>query len=310
MRGRFITALQFLTVAGDLGRGDKIDETTFITNNKDQINSLIPNEIVPIIGIMETDSIKNSPVVVYSNEEIDEEIEPEKFVINKSYDIISFLHTIWLFKDNSINKDLSFLFYGNKKFEYVHSNFIAVRYSNSKGTEESINITRSELQLMRKFNRERLSVHDYSLKKLTKLETGTERISRAFYHLSGARNTQDLGIKISCYCSALEALFATSQAELAHQLAERVASFVSDEPAMRLTIYRTVKSAYRIRSKIVHGATIRPSKVGELPDLSELIDDLMRASMVKILSDDESRKAFEAPAERFDEFMLNRIFRA
>lgn len=310
MNGRFLTALHNFRIADDLGRGDRIDDTTFITNNRETIQTVLPKNFVPIMGTMEAKFFIKSPVVVYSNDTFEEDVTPRQFLINKLYLVLAFLNTIWLFRDNSINNELSFLFYGKTKYEKVDSNSIAVRYTTSRGNEEETIISRAELRDIRQFFREKMSVSDFSSDVVTQLTKSSTRINRAFYHVQGARISGDVAIKIANYCSALEALFATSQAELAHQLSERVACFLEDEPQRRFAAYREVKAAYAVRSKIVHGDVIKASKVGELVEISQATDKLVRESLAKIHSHPETLEIFESSPERLDEFMLHRIFGA
>ena len=101
----------------------------------------------------------------------------------------------------------------------------------------------------------------------------------------------DLAVKVANFCSALEALFSSGETELTHKLSERVACFLSDDPADRWRTYRDLKAAYSIRSKTVHGDRITKGR-DTLDQTTEKLDSLLR----KIL-----RRILEAPAlqERF-----------
>ena len=61
----------------------------------------------------------------------------------------------------------------------------------------------------------------------TKLFQDSQRLPRALYFIAGARAQNDLSLKITNYCTAFETLFSTSQAELAHQLSERISFFLA-----------------------------------------------------------------------------------
>jgi hypothetical protein len=106
----------------------------------------------------------------------------------------------------------------------------------------------------------------------------------------------------------MESLFATSSSELAHQLAERMALFLSDEPDDRLRIYRQVKKAYGLRSKVVHGDVLRQSKVAELLESSLACDDLLRQAFQKAVADNEARNALAGGNEDLDRYFLGLIF--
>ena len=53
MKFRYVTAVTGIEIKGDLGRGDKIDESTYLTNNREFIRSLVDKRYVPIIGTLE-----------------------------------------------------------------------------------------------------------------------------------------------------------------------------------------------------------------------------------------------------------------
>ncbi len=311
MKARFLTALQKSKILGDLGRGDRIDDNTFITNNKNVIKDMLPCEFVLMIGSMEAKSLYSAEVAIYSNEEIPDNADPNKFLINKVRLVNTFLSTIWVFKDNSINIETSFLFYGEPDFKRVDSNFIGLQFTSAAGNQRSITINRDELKKIREFFRSRVSLAEYSAEIVTQLTKGATkgapRISVAFYHAQSARMSNDIAIKVANYCSALEALFATSHAELAHQLSERVAFFLEDDPEKRLTTYRNVKNAYTIRSKIVHGAVIKDSKVEDLVKVSRMTDNLLRECLSKIYGDEKLWSLFSGSNEALDEYMLGKI---
>ncbi len=90
MKARFLTALHKFKVPGDLGRGDRIDDNTFMTNNKNVIKDMLRDEFVPVIGSMEAKSLYSAEVAVYSNEEIPDNADTNKFLINKIFLSIHF----------------------------------------------------------------------------------------------------------------------------------------------------------------------------------------------------------------------------
>jgi len=91
----------------------------------------------------------------------------------------------------------------------------------------------------------------------------------------------------------MESLFATSSAELAHQLAERMAIFLSRESDERERIYRQVKRAYAVRSKVVHGDVLKESKTSELIEVSLECDELLRQVIRTAVGDEDALHALE-----------------
>jgi hypothetical protein len=47
VKARYVTAVNNLKISGDLGRGDKLDTTMFITNNRALIRTLVDRLVVP-----------------------------------------------------------------------------------------------------------------------------------------------------------------------------------------------------------------------------------------------------------------------
>jgi hypothetical protein len=90
--------------------------------------------------------------------------------------------------------------------------------------------------------------------------------------------------KITFYCSALEALSSTSQFELSHQVAQRVAVTGTRSRSDRLPTYRFVKDCYSFRSKYIHGAPLKASDEMKLEGMCTKLDALVRQSFQKVFS--------------------------
>lgn len=68
--------------------------------------------------------------------------------------------------------------------------------------------------------------------------------------LSSGRDDQRIpGLMVAC-----EALLSTDKAELTHQVSERAAFLLEQDPSRRLALYKTMKRQYARRSAFVHGA--------------------------------------------------------
>lgn len=93
---------------------------------------------------------------------------------------------------------------------------------------------------------------------------------------------------------ALEALFGPESAsETTHRLAQRIGLFVGADREEKLFLFREAKKAYAWRSKIVHGLRLDKLKGEKSLDLSTLTEQLLRRSLMKILTDDESLRRLE-----------------
>jgi len=137
---------------------------------------------------------------------------------------------------------------------------------------------------------------------------GNSRISRALFHITAGRSEPDIPLKITSYCSALETLFSTSQAELSHQLSERVAFFLGTSPEERLALFRKTKKAYGIRSKIVHGDAVKESELETIINFSEFCDNTLRDICRIILSSEENLQVFMGNPSKIDDYFMGLIF--
>ena len=137
---------------------------------------------------------------------------------------------------------------------------------------------------------------------------GVGKLTRVEAFLSSARSANDLGVKIAHYMTCLETLFSTDTAELSHKLSERTALFLSNSPSDRMDTYRAVKSAYGVRSKIVHGDTIAPSLGARLPEISEQCDTMLRKVLNRLRGDKESLELLDGKQDTVDSHFLNLSF--
>ena len=106
----------------------------------------------------------------------------------------------------------------------------------------------------------------------------------------------------------LEALFGPSSAsETTFRLSQRLAFFVSKDRAGAGDLYRRAKSAYALRSRIVHGFQIDRLK-GDAKD-ALLVDSetWIRVALQKIILDGDLRRTFETDKRR-EEFLETLVF--
>lgn len=305
----FVTAVTGLRVKSDLGRGEKLDASIFITNNKSKIKKELTETFIQVIGRMEFNNLLKSDMIIYSKETIPKDLTPEQFLISKLYHVEKFHNALWMLKDNCANNELGFLFYHSNGTPVVSSNFIAIVNSTALGkTSQMTEITRSELKIVSKFIRENIDIGNVYSLPTTQLIKGHDRISRAYYLVQAARAQSDIAIKISNYCNAFESIFATSSIELTHKLSERIAYLLNNDISGRIETFKFMKKAYGIRSKIVHGDVIKKSFIEELKEVSEICDSLIRQAMIIVLRNDRIREIFLGTPDQIDEFFVNLLF--
>jgi hypothetical protein len=151
-----------------------------------------------------------------------------------------------------------------------------------------------------------LSDKNYESGQATALGHKTLRYQRFRYFISAARQTTDIGLKISQYITALEALVSSSSTEVTHQVSERIACLLEPPGSDRIDDYKRIKQAYGFRSKVVHGSTIKEGQFDQLRDTSDYLDKACRILTIKYVTDeDKFRDCIET--DYIDAFFLGKL---
>jgi hypothetical protein len=133
------------------------------------------------------------------------------------------------------------------------------------------------------------------------------RLVRCFEFLQTARTAYSIPLRMAHYCSALEALFATSTVELSHRLSERIAHMAGQTRKERLDTYALAKHAYTVRSQVVHGAPLSQSFTPKIFDLCSKTDSMLRTILSRIIADTQMLELLSGPSEGIDAFFLNHL---
>jgi hypothetical protein len=120
------------------------------------------------------------------------------------------------------------------------------------------------------------------------------RLSKGLLMLQAGRQSEDMALKIAHYCACFEILFNSSSGtgEIAHQLAERMAFFLSTSANERVAIYDDVKNAYNVRCEIFHGKFLKPKRQQSVEQTCVTCDDLLRKILHRILTSREFADLF------------------
>ncbi len=222
------------------------------------------------------------------------------------------LMCMWLVRDNAGNFELGFFEYPYKSSAaQVTSNFLTVRFTAATGrTVDPVSFGRSELDEARDVLQNAFGAHLDTfapLKIAPTIPHDTNRLERAWYFAQAGRSTDDLGLKLSSYMTCFESLFTTDSQELAHKLSERVGVFLGLQLDERMSIYYTLKEAYSVRSKIVHGDRLSQKLILRVEELSVACDDLLRRSIRKILGTEVLCNLFRGDNAPLDCYFLDAI---
>jgi hypothetical protein len=243
----------------------------------------------------------------------------------------AFENVFWLHADSCVGHEVAFI---HDQKRGIWTNIYEGARSRSDGSQGGLEITANELRgLIRAYkiilkpskidSQTSLATENQTEAKLglmakaaeaarfrvarSHTKTNSHRFSRALSYVGRAQKTGFLTEKITFYCSALEALFSTSQFELGHQIAERVAVTGTSSRSDRLPTYRFVKDCYSFRSKYIHGTAIKESDEMKLEGMCTKLDALVRQSFQNVLEDKILAKVIFSEGD-LEEVMLARLF--
>lgn len=312
----FVTSLLYLKVDKPMGANWNIIGDLKISNSESVAKRLVTSLLSEQIGNLESRQILSGAPFVYAISEYPiEDTSPEK---QMSVLFTHLLHTqqfatmLWLVKDNSVNFELGFLQYPYSKGPapaQVTSNSLSASFSDATGNRSEVQFDTAEVKK---------AIYLYNLLYGKTLEMigpesrprhlgPTSRPSRALYFVQAARAAPHLPEKVAYYCTCFESLVSTSPSELAHQVAERVATLIGKDSSDAIEIYHNLKRAYDTRSKLVHGDQLTAGEDRYLVD-SRNCDAYLRRLLHILLNDHDLREAIEQQPDKVNEFFLNRLF--
>jgi hypothetical protein len=321
----FILGVKIIQLDEPLGKGDIIVDDLRITNDKEIRKKFVTSQFMEAVGGLEAQAILTDDALIHGEVESPIPCTPES-----SHQLLSqllhsaglFLNALWLVKDNASTFELGFLEMTLPGLGPVWlSNFLAQTVQTADGTKPKVHFTRAELRRGREIYRNVLL--PLSLTGDEEVETNkpqsrmgpiniahatVPRLKRAFYFLSSARTNRDLGMKIAMYCSLLESLFSTDSNEITHKISHRIAIFLADHPKERCELFKRVKDAYGIRSKVVHGDSLGKSASNDIANISRDADEICRRVLNKIISDANLIIQFNADKKSLDDYFLRSSF--
>jgi len=255
------------------------------------------------MGNLEYRACLDSPLLAYCKiPDLPQGAETTK-IIDLLLLLDSFEDTFWLHSDSCISHELAFIVNGPT----IHSNlYLGIRCCADSHCRTITMPADSFRDLVRVYRR---ALHPNISVTRAQFHTkaNSSRFSRAFDHISRAQRSAFFSEKIAFYCSALEALFSTQQAELAHQIAERVALISSSDPQQRMRKYSFLKDCYSFRSKYVHGSPLGDIGNTRMAETSVQLDELVR-SAIEAAFKDEALSAALKEQSALDNYMLEKIF--
>ena len=319
-KAQFITTFRYVDFVGSIENFQLMPGIN-ITNNESFKKSLLTPNLLENIGKIEYDFLAQASNIVYFDYDHKDLAtlkadNPEALLLVILVWIDELFRDAWLIKDHSMECDSAFLFATHESGETQwYSNYLAYRPSLSNGEHKVIKMTIDEVTEWAKIN---AHFTNYLFEKDSPsmqfmMTKGFKRTGRAIKFVSSARTSPNLAFKIAHYCSALETLFATDTSELSHKLSERTAFFLGNLGYNRHEVFKNIKRAYDVRSKLTHGDILTDNRIKELPEISEIVDDYLRKIFLAILSDNNFQSIFDSDnqklnGQKIDEYFYQMIF--
>ena len=310
----YITSFRKLILTEPISGFIELMPRVNITNDPEVKARFLTEECRAAIGQIECAHLEREPNFVFGEFEIEEmkDLPPDPYLIVILSWIDLLLKNAWLLKDHAMQCDAAFLRVEMADRTAWTKNHLASLVSFSDGyalIERDIEMSVDEVKHWAKTSdlvEDYLSEADSSPSRFM-LEKGYKRSGRAMQFVVAARRAQDLAFKIANYCSAFETLFTTDATELAHKLSERAAFFLGERGENRRKVFTLVKNAYSIRSKLVHGDTLKQNQIDALPALSMECDHALRRILSEIFQSDDLKRIFDAHNEAIEEYFATLI---
>jgi hypothetical protein len=263
----------------------------------------------------------NNKVYVYIDNEIKDIQTKEQMDELGSYytfyllrEVQAFINRLWEVKDNNIYVRDGFLLSYDKNFEDGYTYKASVSAINSFSDCRKVNSIFSDEEIekaIQSFEPSSFEDYDEELgggKYVTSdhfyIKKGSNRMLRARYFTLAARDSAIAPMKILHYCNALECLFTVGTAEISHKIAERVAVMLATTAEDKRLIFELVKSAYKYRSKLVHGQHLTKTEEAlALADISRELDSILRQLIVT------NHEIFDKDDTRIESFFTDLVFK-
>lgn len=301
----FFAATEGLEIAEPLGRGDRFRDIYFITNDRDEIARRVTPH-APSIGHIELNALLDGRPVVICDDDLPvlNDESAGALLVDRLVQTGHMLRQLWHIRDNSVDTEMGYLVWEPQAVgPIVTRNFFGSIMTTARGSRGPTCFSRDELKKAR-----HLVTWNSDVKYINQPHAiSVPRAIRADYFVQAARAEGDLGLKIAMYATAFEALLATDTTELSHRLAERAAWLLEDDPGERSVLYKKIKAAYGMRSKVVHGAK-GALKESELVESSEFCDSLARRLLGAAYNIPELRAVFLEEKTPVDDFLTRLLF--
>lgn len=280
-----------MTIKTTLSKGKTIEGSARISNGRENFKKYFDNRVLrDCIGSLNYDEFNDSTYYYETGnfEDLKNKVGGDPARLDCLFFLLRnaqhFVNNLWLIKDNSIYVTDGFLqiypektpekgFVTTGSLSLITTTALCETQNTDFATEELDNaITLYNLDPILEFTE---IEENWEMPLKNPLTKNLGRIGRATYFTLGARGAASLPLKILNYCTTLECLFTSDSTEVTHKVAERFAYFLGNNFEERKKYFQLTKDAYKIRSKAVHGQSIRATNE-EMQRVSQEIDSAIR----------------------------------
>lgn len=309
----FITSFRNLIITEKLINPFELLPGINITNNPIIKRRILSKNILHIIGQIEYDHLMREESIVFCEFDSNDlkGLDTSKYLFLLLVWIKQLFRTAWLIKDHCLECDAAYLIKAeSKNSRECSNNFLAQRTLLANGKIEPIALGIKELENWRDLHH-RIEQRFYE-KDSTEFDFFMEkkylRSARALHFIHSATTSINLAFRIAHYCSALETLFSTDSAELSHKLSERCAFFLGSFGLDKATVFKDIKAAYGVRSKLTHGDSINKKTIEELPGMSQKIDEYLRKIFVILYVENLFVEHIDSAPDKINHIFTEMIF--
>ena len=151
-RATFLCRLNYIEIKGNLGRGERISEEFFITNDRERITGLLDPRFIGTMGSLEYNFIRTAPVVAYSRIDLPAHSTEHKKLVEHLLILDAFEDVFWLHTDNCVGHELAFLCTKQGIFSNIYQ---GIR-SRSDGTQHTVTLSADQIREIVRLFRETL----------------------------------------------------------------------------------------------------------------------------------------------------------
>ena len=308
-----ISSFRHLSIAETLPKPFTLLPGIGISDSPATKRQLLSEDIAKMIGKIELGYLRDAPNIVFAEFTRShlKDLEPEQFLHTWLIRTKNLLRTAWILQDHNIDCDAAFIFhFVDDTLLSSSSNFLSQRSTRADCSTTELHIGRELLGQWERLNHKINSYlhnqgsHDFRFF----MEKGYCRSGRALQFIESARTAYNAGFKIAHYISAFKALFSTSPAEISHKLSERVAFFLGTHGYSKHAVFKNMKTAYDVRSKLVHGASLSTQRVDALPELSVVCDSYLRKVMQLLFGELNMITQTDVSPSVMDDFFESIVF--